>query len=447
MRLASLALSAALLSGCSYWNGATQTVNGWFSGGSSSGAYGAQSPSERCRIPHPRAPIPRGCHPSQVTVGPARQDHPGGFPQTPQFGQPSAYASTQGGWDEPQYATDGFGSHASGNPHTAQHQGGSEPRLRKPRFRGTLDLGLDSSVSGDILTNAAAPTTPFAAYDPSDFNEGRREGSAADGETQDYLYYANSRLQNTTDPWDELRVPDVSFSDAWAAPTTIGAGGEFIIGDRATLFGRVGYSQAEGTSGGAATIEATVFEQVTVTTYDDDLIPTSTSTSTQFNSEQPITEISYDFSDMKRLDLEAGARVYLDPIAGQATGRTVTPFFGASGGASRYNAVSYTLDQRQLNYQSVYQEETPTYYDLDVPQGFDLDDNPVTPGVTRVELYDAQWVPSGRINAGVEWQVTPKTALSFETGVRIEGAREYANGEKGSRRVSVPLTLRGSFNF
>ena len=214
-----------------------------------------------------------------------------------------------------------------------------------------------------------------------------------------------------------------------------------------TLFGRVGYSQAEGTSGGAATIEGTVFEETTVRSYDEFYNLVGTSTSTQFITEQPITEISYDFSDMKRLDLEAGARVYLDPIAGQATGRTVTPFLGASAGASHYNAVSYTLDQRQLNYASVYEDETPSYYDLDVPQGFDLDNNPATPGVTRVDLYDAQWVPSGRLSAGVEWQVTPKTALAFETGVRVEGPRDYANGEKGSRRVSVPLTLRGSFNF
>ena len=446
MRLASLAFSAALLSGCSYWGGATQTVNGWFSGGSE-GTYGAQSKSERCRIPHPRAPIPRGCHPSQVTVGATQTSHPGGFPQSPQFGRPQPYAGAQGGWSQPQQATGGFGAYAEGNQHTSLHQGNSEPRLRKPRFRGSLDLGLDGSVSGDILTNAAAPTTPFAGYNPALYNEGRQEGSITEGETITRQYYVNSRLQNTPDPWDDLRVPDVSFSDAWSAPATIGAGGEFILSDRATLFGRVGYSQAEGTSGGAATIEGTVFEETTVRTYDDMFALQATSTSTQFRTEQPITEISYDFSDMKRLDLEAGARVYLDPIAGEATGRTVTPFLGASAGASHYNAVSYTLDQRQLNYASVYEDETPTYYDLDVPQGFDLDNDPGTPGVTRVKLYDSQWVPSGRLSAGVEWQVTPKTALAFETGVRVEGPRDYANGSKSSRRVSVPLTLRGSFNF
>ena len=143
---------------------------------------------------------------------------------------------------------------------------------------------------------------------------------------------------------------------------------------------------------------------------------------------------------MERYDLEAGGRLYLNPIAGQSTGQTVTPFIGASAGASHYNGVSYTLDQRQLSYESVYESEDLFYYDVD--------DNPANAArATRVDLYDSQWVPTGRLNAGVEWQVTPKTALAFETGVRFEGARDYSNGAKGDNNITVPVTLRGSFNF
>jgi hypothetical protein len=178
-------------------------------------------------------------------------------------------------------------------------------------------------------------------------------------------------------------------------------------------------------------------------------LPVGQSVFTEFNTENLLTEVSYDFSDMERLNLEAGGRFYANPIAGQSTGRTVTPFFGASAGVSRYNDVSYTLDQRQLSYESVFEEDINEYYDLDTPgnNGFDLDNNPATPGMTRVDLYESQWVPAGSVNAGVEWQVTPKTALAFETGLRIEGARDYANGVKGDTNISVPLTLRGSFNF
>ena len=67
--------------------------------------------------------------------------------------------------------------------------------------------------------------------------------------------------------------------------------------------------------------------------------------------------------------------------------------------------------------------------------------------MSRVDLYDSQWVLSGGLQAGLEWQVTPGTALALETGLRVQGARDYSNGAKGDSRISVPLTLRGSFNF
>jgi hypothetical protein len=108
--------------------------------------------------------------------------------------------------------------------------------------------------------------------------------------------------------------------------------------------------------------------------------------------------------------------------------------------------VSFTIDQRQLSYESVYNETTPEYYDLDVA-GYDLDNDPATAPTRTVNLYDSQWVPSGSLKAGVEWQVTSKTALAFETGLRVEGARDYSNGNKGDTNITVPLTLRGSFNF
>jgi len=56
-------------------------------------------------------------------------------------------------------------------------------------------------------------------------------------------------------------------------------------------------------------------------------------------------------------------------------------------------------------------------------------------------------VPTGALNAGLEWQVTPKTALAFETGLRFEGGRDYTNGEKGDEQVAIPFTIRGSYNF
>ncbi|MGB6228808.1 MAG: hypothetical protein WBF53_01610, partial [Litorimonas sp.] len=375
-----------------------QKVGGLFSGPQPAhhGHYG-QRPSpyaDPCQVPHAQAPIPRGCHPSQVSIGipGAYGAHPGGFPQQPQFGQP-------------QYASGQYGTHASGNRHAVHHQGASGPKLRRPRFRGALDLGVESGISGELINADLSPIDPFAGYVPSRYNEGRSEGSIADGETRDIRYYANSRLQNTVDPWDEERTPSISFKDAWSTPATVGLSGEYILNDRATLFGRAGYTRAEGTNGGAATLEATVFKETTTRTFDEadpgpGFVQTSQTVGTEFNPENTIAEVSYDFSDMERYDLEAGGRYYLDPISGRSTGRTVTPFVGASAGASHINAASVTLDQRQLSYESVFEADELFYYDID--------DSPATAArADRVELWDSQWVPTGRLAAGVEWQVTP----------------------------------------
>jgi len=62
-------------------------------------------------------------------------------------------------------------------------------------------------------------------------------------------------------------------------------------------------------------------------------------------------------------------------------------------------------------------------------------------------LFDSQWVPTGTVTAGFEWQATPKTALAFETGVRFEGGRNDVNGNRGDNNVSIPFTIRGSYNF
>ncbi|GLQ20688.1 hypothetical protein GCM10007854_16430 [Algimonas porphyrae] len=447
MRLAALAFSAFLLSGCSYLGGFGDRVGGLFSGSSGQAAnapYGRSPYSTapydaagRCVVTHARAPLPPGCHPSQVVVRPQAEAYPGaanptGFPQQPQFG-------------EPRYTSGGYGSHAGGNPYAQAPARTSAPTLRRPKFRASLDLGAERSISGNAIDYTAFPLAPTNGYQPNLYQEGRTEGSIADGAVTTYRYYADDRLQTNPEDWDDVSQGSISLSDAWSTPTTIGVGGEFILGDRATVFGRVGYTRAEGTSGGAVSVEGTVFEEATTRIYDD-FVLVATSQATGFRTGQTLSEYSYDFSDMERLDLEAGGRFYLNPVAGQDTGRTVTPFLGASAGASRYNDASFTIDQRQLSYRSVYEAETPNSYDLDIA-GYDLDGNAATPPTRRVALYDAQWVPSGRLSAGVEWQVTPATALAFETGLRVEGARDYSNGAKGDTNISVPLTLRGSFNF
>ncbi len=425
MRLVGIVTASALLSGCSY-------LGGFGFGKKSASHYSSHvgpayaSSFDPCQIPHAQAPIPQGCHPSQVSLSTA-----GGFPQQPQFGAP-------------QVATQHYGSHAGAKAHAPVLHASQGPKMRKPRFRGALDMGVEKSYRGNILDpNIAGTPSPFDGYDASNYNEGAISGSVASGQIVLTDWSTSSRPRTTDGAFDERLQPPIAFDDAWSVPATIGLSGEYVLTDKATLFGRVGYAASEGASGTVAIQQATVYQDNTIETYEAGVLTGISNGGTFFRPNTEIARVSYDFSDMNRLDLEAGGRVYFDPVAGRTTGQTITPFVGLSGGASRYNAVSYKQDIDQLFYSSAISadgvsstDEQLRYYDLDNtgPQG-------------AIEVYDAQWVPTGRLAAGLEWQVTPKTALAFETGVRVEAARDYANGAKGDTNVTVPFTLRGSFNF
>ena len=420
--------------------------------------YGAQPGTPQgfvdpCQIPHSQAPVPQGCHPSQVSIGVPGGSFAGGFAQTPQFGAPQTHGA--------QFATGQYGSHADvqGRPGL---RGLKTERKRKPRFRGALDLGVEKSVGGTLLDyQASGIPSPTASYNPYVYTEGRSEGTRVGGTLIQTRYYGDSRestgrrrdsdgepFADSTGiptfaelaPYDTVNEPTISFDDVWSTPATVGLSGEYILNNRATLFGRVGYATAEGRNGAAASVTGTAYREVTRQEYDEFGAPIGDPiVNTTFQPDQTtFATFGYDFSDMRRLDLEAGGRLYMNPIAGKSTGRTVTPFVGASAGASRYNEVTYKTNQQQLSYESVF-EGTPQLYEVTV--------NPAQGANATSQLYDAQWVPTGRLAVGAEWQVTPRTALAFETGLKIDGARDYSNGSGGDTNLSVPVTLRGSFNF
>ena len=167
--------------------------------------------------------------------------------------------------------------------------------------------------------------------------------------------------------------------------------------------------------------------------------------STSFLPNQRIAEFATNFSDLEQYDLEVGARYFFNPLVKSQGYRTVTPFVGASVGISHVNAVDVTTTQTQ------------TFYD----RAFEGDSEELTFQVpsdgTSTRLYDSQWLPQGQLNIGAEWQVTPGFALAAETGVKVQGRRDYADftnaageeidGANGDANISIPLTLRGSINF
>lgn len=435
MRLVLCAVSAIALSGCSWLGGLGSNAHNGYNHSAQSSAYGhaQRGKANPCQILSPQQPIPRGCNPASVTLATPHQGG-NGFPQKPSFGQP-------------EYTTGQYGSHAANASQQGANYRDNVPHLRKPKFRGSLSLTGSKNLNGDVLDYAkfsadpltGLPTDPTANYVPSDFNEGSTQGSASSGSIVQTIYTAGPRDSSSTALYDRKSVPNLSFDDAWSTPVGVAIGGEYIMSPRNTLFANFGYTVSAGESKKTADVTATLYQQVTTQEYDTDTLAAigPQVTNVSFIPDEQIATFRSQFSDMKRYDLEVGGRHYFDPLNKSNGLNTVTPFVGATVGASHYNEVSYTTDQKQRFYQQAFND--PTGEDT---QFYEIDGNETTVG-----LYDSQWVPTGQLNAGVEWQVTPRTGLAFETGVRVEGARKYSNDEKGDKNVAIPFTIRGSYNF
>ena len=458
MRLGSVTLSASLsavlLSGCSFIGGQPTHYKNPFAKqkAASQGYYGHQAAGQNCQIATPRQPIPRGCRPEQVTIGTAGYGHQqrgygaqGGFPQQPNFGQP-------------QYTSGAYGNAVGQTAAMTHHVAG--PKKRKPKLRGFMSLGVEKSNSGNLLDYGkrdGADVSPLTVYDPQTFISGGT-GPGANGGTQTSIYTANEQF--ATDIYNPFTYesdtrPAISFDDVWSTPASLKAGVEYIVNNNTTVFANGGYTYAEGNEGSAATVTATLYKDITEVDDAGAIIQRGV----QYVPNVEIANFSYNFSDLQQYDLEVGARRYLKPIVKSEGYRTITPFVGASVGASHVNATDITFGQQQAAYDVTFENIT-TGDNNGETQWFEVPaDNPGANPLlgTTTRLYDSQWLPQGQLNFGAEWQVTPGFAVAAETGVRFKGAREYADftnsagelisGRKGAINVTVPVTLRGSVNF
>lgn len=406
MRIAICALSAVLLSGCSWLGG----INNVFGGHGQQGAYGHQAGQ------YGNAGAVKYGH----NAGGAQhgQNFGGGFPQQPQFGAP-------------QHVTGQYGTHAA-NAHKAYGHQRSTGQKRKPRLRGTFSMGLEKSNSGDLL-NSTFDDGPFA-------NIGGGAGLAGFGFFQNNGFSGSPQegltiSSSLTATPSSVFSPSISFDDVHSTPMRIAGGLEFIATPKTTVFANLGYSAAEGNEGGAINVIGTVSGTVDFRGYRENVFSGNTIVPREVEN-LPIVQIATDFSDLERFDAEVGARHYFNPILRGNVARSITPFVGASVGVAHYNALTFKSQNQNLNlHEAVADTETSIEY---YPQ---LDNG------DPIEVYDSQWVGTGQLNAGLEWQATPKTAIAFETGVKFESARDYVNGNKGDTNVSVPFTIRGSYNF
>ena len=413
MRIAVCALSAVLLSGCS-----------WLGGGHGSSGQSYQQKYARYTQGQnqsaPQNPYIYQQNPQEQQSDPYAAEKVngyGGFPQKPDF---------SGG-----YASGSYGSHVADVGQKGIYAT-QKPRFKKPRIRGSLSLGIEKGASGDLLDYPKMPgLDPALTYNPNDYAEGRTSGTPSDGSVTNITYTAAV---------EEVKQPTISYSDVYSTPSRVAGGLEFIMSRKATLFANGGYTHSEGNEGDSVEVVGTLLKISSTQAYDTaTLMPVGGPiNSTEFIPNVPIAHYAYDFTDMERYDLEVGGRYYFDPIVKDQAHRTLTPFIGASVGAAHHNSQSFDITQNQVFYERAFESTTD-------PRTLDTYN---VPGPRQtVDLYNAQWVPTGRVTAGMEWQLTPKAALALESGVTFEGARDYANGAKGDNYVSIPLTLRGSYNF
>jgi len=409
MRIAICALSAVLLSGCSWLGG----VNNVFGGQGTHGANGVHAGQYGGGVNygHKASGAHNGAQASQYG-----QQFGGGFPQQPQFGAP-------------QHVTGQYGTHAANAGQAYGHQR-SQPRMRKPRLRGSLSLGLERSISGDALDYNENIPLPFAAefLNPAGLFE-YNQPAGFSGNPNDGLTISSDLTGTET----SVNAPSISFDDIHSTPMRIAGGLEFIANPHTTVFANLGYSSAEGNEGGAVNIIGDVVGGVTYTGYRQN-VASGSNTVPRGLRNVPIGQFSYDFSDLERIDLEVGARRYFKPILQSTAKRSITPFIGGSIGAAHYNEITFKTETQLLELHD---------YVVDDEIRF----GPVFNSNAPTVLTEAQWIPTGQLNAGLEWQATPKTAIAFETGVKFEGARDYANDAKGDNNITVPFTIRGSYNF
>lgn len=434
MRLVVCGVSAVLLSGCS-WLGYDSTSYGASSqqantgaqysnyaaqttGYSQTGTYGqtgygmqpAQQALGPCQITSPTQHIPQGCTPEQVTLAIAS-------PQG-QLGQ-QAQAGAQY-----QYTTGGYGNHVGSVQSAAQYQT-PKKKMKRPWLRGSLGLEIDHSVSGELYqpSTLAGP----AAYNRADFVETDVSGVVVDGDLTTQVYTSTA---------EQTLAPDISFDDVYTAPLRITGGLEVILSDHATVFANAGYTRSEGKKGGGAELVDELVRTTTVDTFNGLGGQIASLTSNAVIPNQTVAHYNYRFNDLTRVDFEVGGRYYFNPIFPDQFSRTLTPFVSASGGAAHYDETKVTESQRQLFLERAFESNGTdnVFYD-------------VSPPGTPTQIYDAQWVTYGALKAGLEWQMTPRTALAFEAGLKYETDRERTNGTGGDENFSVPIAIRGSYNF
>ena len=431
MRLAACALSAVLLSGCS-WLGAGGQGSGF---GTSAGAYGANC-----------APFQSGVYGQQYGQYGQAASYAGGFDAAcaggsygvaPGFGAGGA-GFGPGGFGQAGFGAGGagFGPGGFGQAGVAQAGFGQagfgqgaviSPGLAAQGIGGNTAFGGNvvgtQFANGQFVNGAAVQNVvgapifvpqPFAA--PFGVPQLRGVGAALPfgfevfGGTEfdiDGVAF-NGRERSPSDPGNGGASPgiagefdDVDFDDAFSDGYTIGGAATYDVSRNTTLLASASYSDKNG-----RTVDSGSFQSGTFTTTPPNLA----------NFTPDIGSVDRDleatFTDLEQYTLEAGVRRYV------GNGFGLRPYVGATGGFTYNN-------------------------DVDITQNF-VDTGEVFSPTS--EFIDSGWRPTASGIIGAELAVGPRSAIGVETGIR------WRDGLKGDivnndDRFSIPLNLRGRVAF
>lgn len=463
MRITALALSATLLSGCSWLGlgGSNHSSAPQYSqsgrytagaGGAAGAGYNAMSAYQNsfqssynsahmggpCEITSVSHPIPQGCSPEQVTIALPGASH-------------AQYGANYGAVQQPSQNAYGKAvkdaKRNSGLVSAVTHNNWARPRLRL-----TGSLGFEDSVSGQLYN----VDTLSSVYDPTTHFESTAAGSPAAGQVIENEYYVPNPLgtPSATNPSTSVEntfilvdSPTVNVGDAYTLPFSAGIGGEYQVSNNFAVFGNLSYSKAQAEHVSGIRYEGNVENYQQVTDYEEITDPISGDVTGyndfpaapgrgQFNN-VTVASTTVELSDRRRSAAEIGGRYYFGHAFPNHLERPLTPYISAKVGAAYHNALEAEQTLSRLYLEEYYTSggATATY------------ENVLAVQAAPVEIIEEGWVPTGGLHVGAEWQITPKAALAFETGVNIEGGRDLTAGGKTNNHISVPFTLRGSIGF
>ncbi len=408
MRLAVCALSAVLLSGCSWLGGGGSSFSDGF--GASNGSYGANCAPGQA-ISYGQYGQDVGCAGGAYGVGQGFAEQ--GFGGQGFAGQGFGQAGFGPGAVGAGLAAQGIGGQFNG----AGFGGNGVTTLGAAAPFGAAAFGggvIGSQLNNGQFVNGAAVQNvvgapifvpqPFAA--PFGVPQLRGVGAALPfgfevfGGTEFDIGGTLASRKEVSPSFGGGGLagtfPAVSYSDAFSDGYTLGGAGTFDVSRNTTLIGQASFSQKDGRTVDTGSFQSGTFDSAGVFTPD-------------IGSATPRNLVG-EFSDLEQYTLEAGVRQYV------GNNSALRPYVGATGGFTYNNDV----DLRQ------------TFVD----DGSVFDDS---------QFIESGWRPTAAGIVGAEMAVGPRSAIGIESGIRW---RDNLNANSDADdRWSIPLKLRGRVAF